>query len=191
MGSERVEEHGEDRELLLRDLAGGVDRIYQSHQGGYRGVELDVFDIAADLLDGAVELLLELGADDVLAGHELLHIPEALDELAAAAHGVGAPGCSLLKVADEHLVHTQGVGAVLFDDLVGVDDVAARFAHLLAVGAEDHAVGCALCIRLLGRDDADIIQELVPEAAVQQMEGGVLHAAVVPVYLMPVIESLF
>ena len=38
------------------------------------------------------------------------------------------------------------------------------------------------------RHNADVIQELVPEAAVQQMQRGVLHAAVVPVDRRPVFE---
>ena len=48
----------------------------------------------------------------------------------------------------------------------------------------------ALLIRLLGRHDADVIQKLVPEAAVEQVERGVLHAAVVPVDRAPVVQRL-
>ena len=48
----------------------------------------------------------------------------------------------------------------------------------------------ALGVGLLGVDDADVIEELVPEAAVQQMQRGVLHAAVVPVDGQPVVELL-
>ena len=51
-------------------------------------------------------------------------------------------------------------------------------------------MACALLIRLLGRHDADVIQKLVPEAAVEQVERGVLHAAVVPVDWAPVVQCL-
>ena len=46
----------------------------------------------------------------------------------------------------------------------------------------------ALSIGFLGGHNADVIQELVPEAAVQQMQRGVLHAAVIPIDRAPVFE---
>ena len=49
----------------------------------------------------------------------------------------------------------------------------------------------ALGIRLFGVDDADIIEELVPEAGIQQMQRRVLHAAVVPVDGAPIGFGLF
>ena len=51
-------------------------------------------------------------------------------------------------------------------------------------------MGGALGVRLLGVHDADVVQELMPEAAVEQVERGVLHAAVVPVYRTPVFLSV-
>ena len=45
----------------------------------------------------------------------------------------------------------------------------------------------ALGIRLLGVDDADVVEELVPEAGVEQVERGMLHAAVVPIDGAPVL----
>ena len=58
----------------------------------------------------------------------------------------------------------------------------------VGVQAQDHAVGGALLVRLGSGHHADIVQELVPETAVQQMQGGVLHAAVVPVHGRPVLQ---
>ena len=60
----------------------------------------------------------------------------------------------------------------------------------MGVQAQDHAVGGTLLVRLLGGHNADVIQELVPETAVQQVQGGVLHAAVVPVHGAPILERL-
>ena len=48
----------------------------------------------------------------------------------------------------------------------------------------------ALLVRLPGGHHADVVQELVPEPAVQQMQRGVLHAAVVPVHRAPVFQRL-
>ena len=61
----------------------------------------------------------------------------------------------------------------------------------MRVLAEDHAVARALGIRLLGVDDADVIEELVPEAAVKQMQSCVLHTAVVPINRCPILCSFF
>ena len=44
------------------------------------------------------------------------------------------------QVADEHDVQAHGICAVLIDDIIGVDDVAAGLRHLLAALAEDHTV---------------------------------------------------
>ena len=48
----------------------------------------------------------------------------------------------------------------------------------------------ALLVGFRRRHSANIIQELMPETAVQQMQGGVLHAAVVPVHGRPVLQRL-
>ena len=106
--------------------------------------------------------------------------PRALVDQAAA----------LVEVADEHDIGAHGVGAVLIHDVVGIDHVAAGLGHLLAALAKDHAVAGALVIGLRIGHHTDVIEEVVPETAVQQMQGGVLHAAVVPVHLTPVIQRL-
>merc|ERR1719258_789368 len=56
-------------------------------------------------------------------------------EICSVCHGLTAS-----SGAHEHLVQAHRVGAVLVDDVVGVDDVAAALAHLLAVLAQDHAL---------------------------------------------------
>ena len=49
----------------------------------------------------------------------------------------------------------------------------------------------ALLIGLPGGDHADVVEELVPEPGVEQVQGGVLHAAVVPIHRGPVLEGFF
>ena len=51
-------------------------------------------------------------------------------------------------------------------------------------------MGGALLVGFRRGHDADVVQELMPEPAVQQMQGGVLHAAVVPVDRGPVLQCL-
>ena len=60
----------------------------------------------------------------------------------------------------------------------------------MGVQAQNHAVRGTLLVRLLGGHYAEVIQEFMPEAAVQQVQGGVLHAAVVPVHRAPILERL-
>ena len=120
----------------------------------------------------------------------LRQVPDPVKEALAALDGVVAPGGGLFKVADEHDIQPHGVRAVLGHHVVGVDDVAAALGHLLAALAQDHAVGGTLFVGLLGGHHADVVQELVPEAGVKQVQGGVLHAAVVPVHGAPVVQGL-
>ena len=48
----------------------------------------------------------------------------------------------------------------------------------------------ALGIGLLRVDNADVVEELVPEAGVEKVQRGVLHAAVIPVHRAPVLLRL-
>ena len=189
MRRKRVEQDSINAQFLSGDGAGCGDLVHQRHQRGDRRVEFQRFGILAHLFDRLVERGFQLFAHAV-ALDAVLEIPVAFQEPAAAAHAFGFPRSSLFKVADEHLVQTHRSRAVLFHSVVGVDDIAARFAHLLTVRAEDHAVAGALRIRFRRGNLADIVEEFVPETAVQQMERCVLHAAVVPVDRGPVFEGL-
>ena len=72
-----------------------------------------------------------------------------LQEAVDAFDALHPPGLGGLQRAHEHFVQPHRVGAVLLDDLVGIDDVAAGLAHLLVVFAEDHALIDELLERLL------------------------------------------
>ncbi|CCY20904.1 uncharacterized protein BN782_00673 [Eubacterium sp. CAG:786] len=131
----------------------------------------------------------------LVAGYYLiLQRPYSVEEALAALYAVLLPGSGFLEVADEHLVQAQGIRAEFPYNIVRVNDVALGLRHLceltgaLGVLAEYHSVGGTLHVRLLAGNDALVVQELVPETAVQQVERGVLHAAVVPVNGHPVFE---
>ena len=123
MGGEGVQEDGEDPQLFLGDAALGGDLVHQGHQGRNGGVELQHLGVLADLLNGLVESALHVGADALLPAEDILQVPIALHQAAAALDARVGPGGGLLKVADEHLVQAHGVGAVLVDDVVGVHHV--------------------------------------------------------------------
>ena len=186
----RAEQEQQLLHVALRAAVGGK-LVDHGHHGRDGGVHLQFVDILRDLLDGLVDDRLVLVRDGRIVRAALGQIPDTVEEALRALDGLVGPGDGLLKIADEHDVQAHGVRAVLIDDVVGIDDVAARLGHFFAALAEDHAMARALLIRLLGRHDADIIQELVPETAVEQVERGVLHAAVVPVDGTPVVQRLF
>ena len=119
------------------------------------------------------QALLELGF--ALLVHE--QAPDAAEKAIDALDTLGAPRLHHLQRAHEHLVKAERVGAVLDENVVGVDHVAARLGHLLAVFAEDQALVDELEERLRGGDVAQVEEHLVPEPGVEQMQHGVFGAA--------------
>ena len=178
-------------QFIRADAALLVKIIDQAHHRRDGGVELHPFKVLGHLFDGAVDCYLNVPAQALrLLVQHLLQAPYAVKETAAAAGTVGVPRNWLVKCPHEHLVHAEGVGTDLIDHVVGVDHVAARFAHLFAVLTQDHAVAGTLLVRLRRFHHTDIVQEQMPEAAVQKVQRGVFHATVVPVNRHPVIKRL-
>ena len=123
------------------------------------------------------QALLELGL--ALLVHE--QAPHPAQETINALDAFGAPGLHHLQRPHEHLVEAEGVGAILGENIVGVDDVAARLGHFLAVFAEDQALVDELEEWLRRGDVAEVEEHLVPEAGVEEVQDGVLGAADVEV----------
>ena len=80
------------------------------------------------------------------------------------------------------------LAAVLLQQLVLL--LCGQVDEAVGVQAEDHAMGSALLVGFRRRDHTDVVQELVPEPTVQQVQSGVLHAAVVPIHRRPVFQRL-
>ena len=89
--------------------------------------------------------------------------PSALQEPKRALDGLRRPRLIALQRTHKHLVQAQGIGPVLLYDHVGIDDVAARLGHLLAIFAKDHALMYQALKRLADRDQARIKQDLGPK----------------------------
>ena len=210
-------EHQQQGPVVPTGEALGVKVVDQGHKGGNGGVELHVLDVAGDLFDGPMDGRLVVGGVLRPLLELFAEVPHPVQELLAALHRLVGPGGGLLKVANEHDIEPHGVGAVVPDDVVGVDHVAQGLGHLhrrtqglaavlaehlvlfllglkvphiMGIFAQDHAVAGALGVGLSAGDHADVVEEIVPEAGVKQVEGGVLHAAVVPVHLAPVVQGL-
>ena len=80
---------------------------------------------------------------------------------------------------------------VLINNIIRVDHISAALGHLFPVLAQDHSMTGTFAIRLRIRRHANVIKELMPEPAVQQMQRSMLHAAVIPVHRTPISQCLF
>ena len=136
VGSEGGECHDERHQDLPLGTLERRELVHADHEGADGGVVREGLDVASHLLDELVQRLqLLLGGG--LIGHEQFAVaaveecPELLEEAVATVDTVGIPRLRLLYGTEEHLVHAQGVGTVLFYDHVGVDDVEHRLRHLL------------------------------------------------------------
>ena len=190
MRCKRIKKSNKNLIFILCYAAGSGYIIKQGHHGGDCSICLKIIGVLADFLYAAVEVALQLRADS-LALHDVLKRPYPVKKALAALDGVCVPWRRFFKVADEHFIKAKGICAVLFDNIVRVDHVAAALGHFFVVLAQNHAVACALLIRLFCGNNADVIEEFVPETAVKHVKGGVLHTAVVPVNGHPVVKRLF
>ena len=86
---------------------------------------------------------LQLGCGSLLVGELILakavveQTPQTAQELMHTVDTVGIPRLRLLQRTEEHLVHTQRIGAVCLNDIVGIHDVEHRLRHLLDRPAAD------------------------------------------------------
>src|SRR4051794_11361503 len=66
----------------------------------------------------------------------LAHVPDAAEKPVRTVDGVVRPLRLLLRRGDKERVDALRVGAVLFDEFVGCDNVEVRFRHLARLGDE-------------------------------------------------------
>ena len=135
----------------------GVHFVHQRHHLGDGGIELHLFNIFGNLLDGLVHGDLQFIAVLIAVHQHFLQAPHAVQELAAAAGAVGAPRNGLVESAHEHFIHTESIGADIGNDFIGVFHVAPALAHLFAVGTQDHALSGTLHVGFGAGDLAQIV----------------------------------
>mmetsp|Transcript_27935 Transcript_27935/g.65200 ORF Transcript_27935/g.65200 Transcript_27935/m.65200 type:complete len:334 (-) Transcript_27935:1805-2806(-) len=183
----RREEQHEGARRLPGELFERREVVGEDHQAGDGGVEGEGVDVGGDLANRLVHqplrlfthLGLQTGSDSG---------SEGMDAVLEAYHAgdlLRLPRLDRFQRAHEHLVEAHRVGAVEVDDVVGVDDVAARLGHLLAIAAQYHPLVDQLLERLGGRHQIKRVEHLVPEARVEQVQHGVLGAADVQVDRQP------
>ena len=192
--------------LVAVSTLGGVEvgarRVNEFHDGRDGGVELAAIEVLGALGDGPVTLAIELHRNLVerglVEGHvgvagldELPHdTPGALDEAVGALNGLGIPVEVLLGRGDKQDRQTHGVGAVGLDDRARGHDVALGLGHGVAVLVLDHALAQQVGEGLVHTQQAQVAQCLGKEAAVEQVQNGVLDAADVVIDGHPTIGSL-
>ena len=171
-------------------LAGGIRQL---HDGGDGGVEVVALDVGRHLLHHAMALTNELlrrghgrlvsrllREQRLVAGltAQVVHLaPQTVQELVHARQAVLVPQLLLLGRPQEQDVGAHGVGAVFGDHLLRRDHVALRLAHHIAVGVEHHALAQQVREGLVEVEQAAVAQHLGKEAAVEQVQDGVLNAA--------------
>ena len=185
------EQQHERLEQLARTFLLRGDFVDEDHHLGNGGIERQRFRVLTDLLDGLMQDFEKRSrrlavVEDQFAVLVAEQSPDAAEEAIDAFQSLRAPRLGRFERAHEHLVHAQRVRAVFAHHVVGIDDVAARLAHLLAVLAEDHALVDEPHERFGRRDVAEIEQHLVPEPRVEQVQHRVLRAADVEIDRHPV-----
>ena len=188
MGSERIENDKERFEFSLVDAADLVYLVYEAHHCRNSGVELHLFDILGYLFNGLVHDRNHFGTVFIAVNDHILKIPDPVEESLAAHHALLAPGSSLLIVTHKEDIGTENICTELIDNVVRVNCISSRLAHLFAVFTEDKTLSGSLCVRLIAGDFADVIEESVPETGVDHVTCNMFHTAVVPVNRHPVFK---
>ena len=146
----------------------------------------------------AIELHRSLVEHGLVEGHvgvaglnELPHdTPGALDKAVGALDGLGIPIEVLLGRGDKQDRQTHGVGAVGLDNRARGHDVALGLGHGVAVLVLDHALAQQVGKGLVHAQQAQVAQRLGKEAAVEQVQNGVLDATDVVIDGHPTVGCL-
>ncbi len=193
VGREWRDEKHEGARRLPRNLCERSEVLHEDHHRADRRVEAKRFDVLRDLPNRLVN---EPAAGRVVRCRILrqaapsTHVPRSLEKSAHPFEPARLPWLHLLQRPHEHFVDAQCVRSVSPHDVVRIDDVAARLAHLLVVLAEDHSLVHELEERLGVLHDADVEEHLVPEPRVKKVKDRVLAAADVEVDGHPVVVAL-
>ena len=166
--------------------------VCEFHHLRYRRVELKRKRVFFYLLDELVKLPLQFPTVDcqLPTDNFLLRFPNPVQKPPHSQNSFGIPGNRLLERPHKSLVEAKSVRTELHHHLVWINHVFARFAHLLPVRSQHHAVGGPFSVGLNPRNQFQIGEHLVPESGVEQMQRRVLHSPVVPVHRQPIIHFL-
>ena len=103
--------------------------------------------------------------------------PSAVQELVNARQAVFVPQQLFVGRRHEQDVRTARIGTVLHNHVLGRYHVALRLRHNLAVAIKHHALAQQVREGFVEIEHAQVTQHFREEAAVQQVQNGVLNAA--------------
>ena len=159
-------EHGA-RAFVLRG-----EFVDENHHLRNGGVERERFGVSSDFLNGLVQHFHQLCVRCSVVHEKSTFFvaeqtPDATKEPVNTFGALRVPRLGRFERTHKHFVESQRIRAVFADDVVGIDDIAPRFAHLPVVFAENHSLVDEACEWLRRRDVAEIEQHFVPEARVK------------------------
>ena len=133
-GREQHDEVAQDGCFVAFQLA---QFVYANHESTHRSVIGEVFDVYGYFLDELMDGLEFVACRFAFLGGKEFSLaaveerPELLQKAVYAVYAVRVPRFRHFDRTEEHLVHAQCVGAILFNNHVGVDYVVFGFAHFL------------------------------------------------------------
>ena len=156
-----------------------LQRIQVRHERCDGGVVAQLLQVLRHRLDRAVQRppRIERGRPVDQSIRVTQHqVPHAAKKTAHAADARIAELTAAVIGSQEHEVHPQRVSPKSIEVRVGIDHVTVAFAHLAAMFGEQ-TVRSEAAERLLERQVAQVVQRHGDEAAVQQVQNGVLRTA--------------
>ena len=179
-------------EIGVGSVARVGDLVGQHHQLGDRGVESESIEIVRHTLDRAMRRPSKVARPRRFApaAGVLENDPPHAREppIRPLRRHVGPVDVGLERPREQH-GDARAVGAVPADDLAGGHEVAAALRHRRAAH-DDHALVEQFGVRLVERDEPDVVQHLREEARVDKVTRRMRDAARVVVGRHPVLDFL-
>ena len=162
--------------------------IRQLHNRGDRSIEVPAAaEVLRDLTDRLVQFAQQgscsrrcfRSCGDRTAGQLRMPHNKAIDprqEAAYARDAIFLPIQIAIRRRSKQCIHARCIGAIARDHLVRRHHIALRLRHLRAV-LDHHPLRKETCRRLVIPNHSQVAHHLGPEARVNQVQNGVLHAA--------------
>gem|GEM_PF-6630249 len=96
-------------------------------------------------------------------------------------------GYFIFKWSHKHLICSECICSVLCDDIIWIDNVSSPFGHLTSVFSEHESDTIEFLEWFAGADNADVVQEFVPETSIDKVSGRVFHPSDVDINLSSIL----
>ncbi len=197
MGCIRSQQQAKRFENGTRTRFHRVQFVDERHHLGDGRVEMKCRRVPIDLFDGPVEdsqlFVRRLRLQSVMKLVILIEKqpPYPIQEATRPHQPPGGPRFVRLDRSHEHLVEPQRVSSLIGDDIERIDDITETLGHLAVVFSQDHPLVDQFCVRLVDRTHADVVEELGPEARVEQVPDSMLRPTEIEVDRHPVLRQFW